>query len=120
MDDHPKILYIDDEEDLLDLAASFFEEENFKIDTCSNSQKAIELIRAHHYDLVISDARMPTGNGYELMRLVKSEGYYKGKVVVVTGDIETIHYENHEGIDLVLFKPIKFEDLIENVKRLLR
>lgn len=120
MDDHPKILYIDDEEDLLDLAASFFEEENFKIDTCCNSQKAIELIRANHYDLIISDARMPTGNGFELMKLVKEEGYYKGKVVVVTGDIESIHHETHQGVDVVLFKPIRFEDLISTVKKLLK
>jgi DNA-binding response OmpR family regulator len=120
MSDHPKVLYIDDEEDLLDLAASFFEEENFNIDTCSTTKKAMEMIRLNHYDLIISDARMPSGNGIELMQVVKEEGYYKGKIIVVTGDIENIHHETHRGIDLVLFKPIRFEELINSVKNILK
>lgn len=115
----PKILYIDDESDLLDLAASFFEDENLPIETCTNFQDALSLIKANKYDLIISDARMPTGSGYELLKLIRAENLYDGKFIIVTGNIENVGVEEKLGCDLVLFKPLRFQELIEEVQKML-
>jgi len=48
-----RVLYIDDEVDLLELAASFFEEENLPIETCSDFNQALNLIRNNHFDVII-------------------------------------------------------------------
>ncbi len=115
----PRILYIDDEADLLDLAVSFFEEENLPIHTSTNIQKALEMMKAHEYDLIITDVRMPRGTGFELLNKIRNEGHYKGKVILVTGNVDTIEENDKKKCDLVLFKPIRFQELIDKVKALL-
>lgn len=119
MNPKPRVLYIDDEADLLDLAASFFEEENIPIDTCTHFQGALDLVRRNPYDLIITDLRFPTGNGFELLSTIRQEGLFKGKVVLVTGNIETLGSDQQDKCDLVLFKPLRFQELIDKVKELL-
>jgi CheY-like chemotaxis protein len=115
-----RILYIDDEADLLDLAASFFEEENIPIHTCTHMQGALEMVRSNDYDLIITDVRMPTGNGFELLSAIRKEGRFSGKVIMVTGNVDTVSEAQAHGCDQVLFKPLRFQDLIDNVKTLLK
>lgn len=116
----PRILYIDDEIDLLDLASTFFEEENLPIETCSDFQDALALIRANRYDLIISDAKMPSGSGPELFRIVRAEGLYSGRIVLVTGNIEDFGSEkSRNDFDLVIYKPIRFQELVAKVKEML-
>lgn len=112
----PRILYIDDELDLLDLAASFFEDENLPIDISSDFHDALSKIRSNDYDLIISDAKMPSGSGLELCKIVKSEGKFKGKIILVTGNLQNSEAADY---DFVIYKPIKFQELIEKVKSLL-
>ncbi len=119
MDPTPKILYIDDEADLLDLAVSFFEDENMMIDTCTNFQAALEMIKLKKYDLIISDERMPSGSGHELMAIIKSENIFQGKTIMVTGNIDSSGEQHDKGYDLILFKPLHFQELIDHVKKIL-
>lgn len=114
-----RILYIDDETDLLDLAASFFEDENLPIQTASHFDEALKLIRENQYDLIISDAKMPSGSGFELFKIIKSEGHFKGKSILVTGNLDSQSESSKNGFDLVIYKPIKFQELIETVKSML-
>ena len=115
----PKILYIDDEADLLDLASSFFEEENLYIDTCTHIQGALELVRKDNYDLIITDMRMPNGSGPELLHILRKEGKFQGKVILVTGNVDSFDSKDGTLCDLVLFKPLRFQELIDQVKLLL-
>jgi DNA-binding response OmpR family regulator len=114
-----RILYIDDEVDLLDLAASFFEDENLPIETCSDFHEALALIRKNPYDLIISDAKMPSGSGFELFRIIKQEKIFSGKIILVTGNLDNPAEPQALGYDLIIYKPIKFQDLIEKVKSFL-
>lgn len=119
MTKRPKILYIDDEQDLLSLASSFFEDESLPIDTCTNFSEALNKIRAGSYDLIISDSRMPTGSGKELLSIIKSEKLNCGKFILVTGNLD-FHDENEkDSYDLVLFKPLRFQELVDQVKKIL-
>jgi DNA-binding NtrC family response regulator len=116
----PKILYIDDEHDLLHLASSFFEEENLPIDTCSNFSEALEKIRNGAYDLVISDARMPSGTGKELLSIIKSEKLNCGKFILITGNPDFADQDDKDNYDMILFKPFKFSDLIDRSRSMLK
>lgn len=119
MSETPKILYIDDEADLLDLAASFFEEENLPIDTSTTFHEALDLIKKNNYDLIVSDANMPTGSGHELFALIKKDGLFKGKFIMVTGNVESSGEAKKHNFDLILYKPLRFEELVQTVKKLL-
>lgn len=111
-----RILYIDDEVDLLDLAASFFEDEGLPIETCSEFDEALNLVRKNTYDLIISDAKMPSGSGFDLFKIMKQEKIFNGKIILVTGNLENPAEAQKLGFDEVIYKPIKFQELVQKVK----
>lgn len=119
MNDTPRILYIDDECDLLSLATSFFEDESLPIDTCDTFTEALAKIRAGRYDLIISDARMPTGSGRELLNIIRSEKLHCGKFILVTGNLDFKDEKENNAYDLVLFKPLRFQELVDQAKKIL-
>ncbi|MBA2406208.1 MAG: response regulator, partial [Bdellovibrionales bacterium] len=116
----PKILYIDDENDLLNLAASFFEDEALPIETCATFSEALIKIRNNTYDLIISDARMPTGSGQELYSIIKNEKLSCGKFILVTGNLDFDEKSEKDNYDLILFKPLRFQDLVDHAKKMLK
>lgn len=115
----PKIMYIDDESDLLSLASSFFEDESIPIETCENYNEALEKIRQGSYDLIISDARLPTGSGRELLKTIRDEKLFSGKFILVTGNLDYKNEADKELYDLVLFKPLRFQELVNHAKKML-
>lgn len=119
MSRQPKILYIDDENDLLNLASSFFEDESLPIETCTTFSEAMEKIRNSTYDLIISDARMPTGSGQELLSKIRAEKLFSGKFILVTGNLDFQDENDKNSYDLVLYKPLRFQDLVDQAKEML-
>lgn len=119
MNTRPKILYIDDEHDLLNLASSFFEEENLPIDTCSTFSEALDKIRTNDYDLVISDARLPSGSGKELLSIIKAEKLKCGKFILITGNPDFVDENGKDNYDMILFKPFNFSELIVKARTML-
>ena len=115
----PRILYIDDESDLLNLASSFFEDEDLPIETCSNFTEALIKIRTGSYDLIISDARMPSGSGKELLSIIKKEKLNCGKFILVTGNLDFHDESEKNDFDLILFKPLHFQELVDHAKKML-
>ena len=113
----PRILYVDDEADLVELASSFFEDSEIPIDTSTDFQHALNLIRKNDYDIIISDVNMPTGSGHELYATIKKENIFHGKFVLVTGNSPA--NEDTSGYELVILKPIDFMDLVEEIKKML-
>jgi DNA-binding response OmpR family regulator len=118
MNKQPRVLYVDDEEDLLTLALTFFEDEAMPLDTCSTISEAIEKVRKNSYDIIISDAIMPSGSGKELFGMLKTEKVFSGKFILVTGNLEIKSGEGDEHYDLVLYKPIRFQDLVAEVRKM--
>lgn len=112
-----KILYVDDEQDLLNMASIIFEEEGFPIDTCDCIEKALDLISKNKYDLIITDLKMPGGSGIELITMARARGDFKGRVILVTGHFNPV--DDSGMLDLVVFKPVDFVKLIDNAKLLL-
>lgn len=58
-----RILWVDDEIDLLKPFILFLEERNYNVDTCNNGADAIEKVLENKYDLVILDEMMPGLDG---------------------------------------------------------
>ncbi len=109
------VLYLDDEPDLLDLAAGFFEDDNISLHTSSDFDKAIDLVRRNDYAVILSDARMPSGSGHEFFRYLRNELNFKGKLILVTGNLEAKGVKEKTGYDAVIYKPINFQELVEAV-----
>ena len=113
-----RILYIDDELDLLEIALSFFEEENIQLETASEYSEAIKLLKDNHYDVVITDAHMPTGSGLDIISFLRNEKKFSGKIILATGSMTPSSDEC--SFDQIIYKPINFAELIEHVKSALK
>jgi PAS domain S-box-containing protein len=79
-----KILYIDDELGLLDLAKTFLEKENIEVITTNSSLGSLEKITSDEYDGFVSDYQMPEMNGLELLSEIRNKGVTK-PFIIFTG-----------------------------------
>jgi len=70
-----KLLYIDDEECLLDLGKLYIEKSGlYEVITCNDPYEAFGLIQTNNYDAIISDYEMPEINGIQLLSKVRKSG----------------------------------------------
>lgn len=84
------ILFVDDEEFILDIAKSIFAEEGIEILTAANGEEALEKLRNHEVAVLVSDNHMPGMMGLELLSKVKNISPDTVKILM-TGfaDLET-------------------------------
>ncbi len=70
-----RVLLVDDERDLADMAALFLEREHdaLETDAVTNPGDALARLKADDFDCVVSDYDMPTMNGLELLDAVRDD-----------------------------------------------
>src|ERR1051326_5341148 len=66
-----KILVVDDEESIREFFEIMLKREGYEVITSSNGREALEELKKHQFDLVISDIQMPEVSGMELLTKVK-------------------------------------------------
>lgn len=113
------ILIVDDEENMLKMLKTFFEEKEFKCYTAKNGREALEVIEANKVDLVITDMKMPEMDGLELLRVIK-EKYNNISAVIMTGfaDEYTTTEALNLGADGYITKPFRNKELLLILKRI--
>lgn len=67
-----KILIADDDPDVLDCLAIFFEDEQHDVVLASNGEEALHVARTTALDLIVLDLMMPLANGGEVVRALRS------------------------------------------------
>jgi PAS domain S-box-containing protein len=67
-----KVLYVDDEPGLLELAKAFLESEgDMEVATCCSGHDVLNLLPSERFDALISDYQMPEMDGIELLRAIR-------------------------------------------------
>jgi len=115
-----RILWVDDEVDLLRPHVMRLEEEGYDVDTVMNGDDALQLLRAETYDLVLLDEHMPGLRGIELLgRLRRGTG--RMPVVMVTKSEEDATLQEAIGrrVDDYIVKPTSPRQVLSVVRRLL-
>jgi PAS domain S-box-containing protein len=83
-----KILVVDDEQVIRDLAKRILGGEGHQVDTVDNAADALEKIKTKRYNLILLDVKMPGMSGPELYRRIEKRASSLAKrVVFVTGDV---------------------------------
>ena len=73
MTDKIKILWVDDEIDLLKPHIQFLEDKNYHVTTCNNGRDAIDLFQDENFDIVFLDENMPGMSGLETLSEMKEK-----------------------------------------------
>ena len=116
------ILVVDDEESIQRLLGSVLELDDHAVDTANNGREALERIAEHHYDIVITDIKMPEMGGRELYeRLLKQDPALAARTIFITGD--TVNPDTRAFLqdvkNPVLAKPFKLREVRETIGRIL-
>jgi len=107
------LLFVDDEENVLNALRRIFIEENYSILTAGSAIKALEILESRAVNLIISDHRMPGMTGAELLKTVR-EKYPETIRIMLTGyaDVNSIMGAVREGaVYKFITKPWNDEDL---------
>lgn len=67
----PKLLVVDDEENIRLLFKEELEEEGYQVDVASNGQEAVDKVGSSHYDAVVMDIKMPVMDGIQALNEIK-------------------------------------------------
>lgn len=114
-----QVLIVDDEERLLTSIEAGLEayREEFSVSTAGNGQEALKVIENKNVDLVVTDLRMPTMDGFELLACLSSGYPFMPSIVMTAFATPEIEERlNMAGTLKLLEKPIDIEKLAESIR----
>jgi signal transduction histidine kinase/ActR/RegA family two-component response regulator len=83
-----RILVIDDEEWILELARELLRAEGHEVETVKGGQQALELVAQRKFDVIVSDWKMPGFNGIRLYEQLRASDPAAARhVLFMTGDV---------------------------------
>src|SRR5271166_6654718 len=117
-DERPRVLIVDDEKFIRDILADFLGMEGYIVRTAEDGTAAMSELTKAHYDLIISDLKMPRMGGIELLESVGSVAP-NALTVIMTGfgTVETAIDAMKRGAYDYILKPFKVEEVIRVVQR---
>ncbi len=116
------VLVVDDERHAVDTMSAYLGELGYRVSRARSGNAALALFRHDPADIVVTDVRMPDGDGEQLLGRLRqlAPGL---PVVMVTGHMgATDHFEDDAAAHrlVVLKKPISLATLAETIEQLLR
>lgn len=136
MEEHPKttfnnsvmtvhILVVDDNEINRMLAKKLLHKFNFNVVTVDSGLKAIELLKAKNFDIVLMDIHMPGMSGYETAQTLRKmdDIYFKEvPIIALTASImmDELEVIRDFGITDYQIKPYKPEELFQKMIKYLK
>ena len=121
MSSPPKVLIIDDTEEVLFALCKFFKQKGYDVISASNGLDGLKMIEAEkeHLDIIITDLVLPNIGGVAVISIVKKK-YPSLPVIAITGWGEHPEALAKEAkADLVMEKPFKLPELENAVRELL-
>jgi DNA-binding NtrC family response regulator len=115
-----KIMVIDDEKIVGDMAKMALEQEGYIVETFLNGEAALARLEEEKFDLVVTDLKMKGIDGMEILRTVKRL-YPETKVIMITAfanlnaAIEALRGDVHDFFP----KPVRINELKASIKRAL-
>jgi len=116
--DKIKILWADDEIDLLKPHIIFLEQKGYDVFTSNNGNEALEMLNEQAFDIVFLDENMPGMSGIEVLAEIKTLQPNLPVVMITKSEEETI-MEDAIGSNIAdyLIKPVKPNQILLSLKK---
>jgi len=113
-----KILWVDDEIDILKPHILFLEKKGYTVSTCNNGADAIDMCDEHNYDIIFLDEHMPGLSGLETLSEIKSK-QANLPIVMITKSEEEYIMEDAIGNKIAdyLIKPVNPNQILLSLKK---
>jgi two-component system response regulator VicR len=123
MTEKKRIVYVEDETEMIELTRIVLEREDFEMLGAVGGAEGIEAIKREKPDLVLLDLMMPDVDGWEVYRQMKADKELADiPVIIITARTQSI--DKVLGLKVAkvadyITKPFGPNDLIESIKRVL-
>ena len=116
-----RILVVDDEPNMLRLLKTILmDKTGYEVTTTNNPLEVSKLLQEDHYDLVITDLKMPLVDGIDLIGIVRNIDAAMPIIVITAyGTIETAEEAIQKGAYDFITKPFRKETILITIKRAL-
>jgi CheY-like chemotaxis protein len=113
-----RILWVDDEMDLLKPHIMFLQEKGYEMETATNGQDAIEIVKDQYVDLVFLDENMPGLSGIETLGKIKALKAGLPVIMITKSEEENI-MEAALGAKIAdyLIKPVNPNQILLSIKK---
>ena len=116
----PKILVVDDEPNIIELAKLYLEREGYQVEGVANGNDALSRQSAVNPDIIVLDLMLPDIDGFEVCRQIRAKSDVP--ILMLTArkeDVDKI-VGLELGADDYLTKPFNPRELVARVRAILR
>ena len=118
----PKILVVDDEPNIIELARLYLEREGYQVEGVSNGRDALARQSTANPDLIVLDLMLPDMSGWDILMTIRTSKELRETPVVIMTAVARDggqHLVRHMKADGYLIKPFDVDALLHQVKRVL-
>jgi DNA-binding response OmpR family regulator len=116
----PKVLVVDDDEELNTLLVEFLGRYGLGVLTASHSDEAFRLLKAEAPDLLVLDVMLPGTDGFAICRKVRETSRLPIIMLTARGDVADRVLGLELGADDYLPKPFEPRELVARIQAVLR
>src|SRR5512139_1799191 len=116
----PRLLLIDDDEQLGAPLAAYFRRFQFELQHATRPSEGLKLLRGGGFDVAILDVMLPEMDGFELCRTIRKESNIPIVMLTARGDVMDRVVGLELGADDYLPKPFEPRELVARVQTVLR
>jgi len=113
------ILLVEDDEGHQVLVEKMLRSGGHHVFTAPNGHEALRLLRAHQFEAVVTDLRMPLMNGLRLIRELRSAGDTIPIIAISGVNWDQLPLAQDYGANAALLKPLDRNKLLEVLDRVL-
>lgn len=116
----PKVLIVDDEQDIRELIKFYVNKEGYDVIEAKDGEQALEIFETEYIDLAIIDVMMPKMDGFELVENMKE--FKDVPCIMLTAKAESKDKLRgfSVGVDDYVVKPFDPNELMARVKAVMR
>lgn len=114
----PRIMVIDDEKIVCDMARLSLEQDGYTVETFLSAEPALKRLEEERFDVVVTDYKMKNIDGLEVLKTVKRL-YPETEVIIITAFANldaAIEALREDAFDFFP-KPVKIKELKESIKK---
>lgn len=114
-----RALVVDDQDDARELLATLLRLQSVEVLSAGGKTEALQILSIYQPDIVISDIAMPNGDGYELIKQIRSRGYTIPAISLTAhASVEDRIHALTAGFQMHLPKPVEPYELVVSIANL--
>ena len=116
-----KILLLEDDLNLSETVAEYFDEQGFEVVCVYDGDDAISSIYENHFDLLLLDVNVPNKNGFDVLKEIRAQNNNVPAIFTTSlNSMNSLEEGYISGCDDYIRKPFELRELLFRVQTILK